>query len=323
MIARYKVNMPGPYHLKKGIPCQDACCIRETPDGVVIAAVADGLGSEAYSDKGAKVSSNFFANYCSKHYKAGMTEEEILNLLKSAYTKAYLQVQKVADREGREVDQYDCTLCTALYDGKNLYYGQSGDSGLIVGSNDGGYYQITEQQRDEDGNVFPLCFGAEHWKFGKVACEVASVMLMTDGVWDQACPPILRYEMQTVNVGFVEMFLNHYGLGSAEVKRLEKEADRYMRGFPENRLDDDKTIVVLINSEATPSRREASYYETPDWEKLIEERKQRILGMRWLTKRTGGKKDGGIHSFWEKDHAFRTGNEIWRRGSRIQHDGKP
>ena len=44
--SKYKVNIPGPYHIKNGIPCQDAYCIRETPDGVIVAAVADGLGSE-------------------------------------------------------------------------------------------------------------------------------------------------------------------------------------------------------------------------------------------------------------------------------------
>ena len=53
--SKYKVNLPGPYHIKKGIPCQDAYCIRETPGGVIFAAVADGLGSEEHSDKCAKI----------------------------------------------------------------------------------------------------------------------------------------------------------------------------------------------------------------------------------------------------------------------------
>lgn len=273
---KYKVNLPGPYHIKKGIPCQDAYCIRETPDGVVFAAVADGLGSETESDKGAKIASNAVVTYCRQNYKLDMTEGEVIALLRRAYIKAYAQVEKTANKEGKDVDQYDCTLCTVIYDGKNLYYGQSGDSGLIVGSNDGGYYKITEQQRDEDGNVYPLCFGPEYWDFGRVNGNVVSVMLMTDGVWEQACPPILRLEQQQINIGFVEMFMNHYGMSDSEVRCLEREACAYLKAFPAERLDDDKTIVVIINSEARPSRREESYYMAPDWNKLFEETKKRM-----------------------------------------------
>lgn len=205
-----------------------------------------------------------------------MTEHEVISLLKRAYTKAYALVEKTAISEGNDVDQYDCTLCTVIYDGKTLYYGQSGDSGLIVGSNDGGYYKITEQQRDEDNNVYPLCFGPEYWEFGKVKGNVVSVMLMTDGVWEQACPPILKNDQQQINIGFVEMFLNHFGLDDSEVRNLEREANRYMRNFSQKRLDDDKTIVVIINSEAKPLRRKKSYYAIPDWEELANERDKRI-----------------------------------------------
>lgn len=277
--SKYKVNLPGPYHIKKGIPCQDAYCIRETPEGVIFAAVADGLGSEEHSDKGAKIASNFAVTYCRQNYKSGMTDDEVAALLKRAYSKAYAQVEKAAVKEGNDVDQYDCTLCTVIYDGKNLYYGQSGDSGLIVGSNDGGYYKITEQQRDEDGNVYPLCFGPEYWEFGRVNGDVVSVMLMTDGVWEQACPPILKTEHQQINIGFVEMFMNHYGMNESEAKSLEKEAHCYMRDFPKERLDDDKTIVVIINADANPLRRDDSYYAVPDWNELVEEREKRIRNL--------------------------------------------
>lgn len=276
MISKYKVNIAGPYHIENGIPCQDAYCIRETVDGVVVAAVADGLGSEEHSDRGAKVASNYVVTYCAKHYQKDMTDNEVAAMLKRAYSKAYVQVERIANRDGNDVDQYDCTLCTVIYDGKNVFYGQSGDSGMIVGSNDGSYYKITEQQRDEDGNVYPLCFGPEYWEFGRVDGNVVSVMLMTDGVLDQACPKLLKSEKQPVNVGFVEMFMNHYGRNESEIKSIEREAFSYMRNFPRERLDDDKTIVVLINSEAKPLRKEDDYYASPNWNSLIQDRDRRI-----------------------------------------------
>ena len=49
-----------------------------------------------------------------------------------------------------------------------------------------------------------------------------------------------------------------------------------MRNFSPKRLDDDKTIVVIINSEAKPLRREDSYYASPNWDELAEERTKRM-----------------------------------------------
>lgn len=44
MILSYKANMAGPYHIEKGIVCQDSFALETGKDGFVIAAVADGLG---------------------------------------------------------------------------------------------------------------------------------------------------------------------------------------------------------------------------------------------------------------------------------------
>ena len=50
MIISYKANMAGPYHIEAGLPCQDSFAIKKGNGSYIIAAVADGLGSELYSD---------------------------------------------------------------------------------------------------------------------------------------------------------------------------------------------------------------------------------------------------------------------------------
>lgn len=280
MISRYKLNMAGPYHLQEKIPCQDAYYICDTEEGCVVAAVADGLGSEKHSDIGAKVASNVAVRYCAGNYRKDMPDEAVIAMMKRAYTKAYVQVEKVAARAGNDADEYDSTLCMVIYDGKTLYYGQAGDSGLVVAGQDGSYHKITEQQRDENGNVYPLCFGAEYWEFGKVEGNVVSAMLMTDGVWNQVCPPILKNEKQQINVGLVEMFMNHYGLNKTEVKRLERAACQYMSRFSSERLDDDKTVVVLINADAKPLRCSEEYYKSPDWKAIGEEQEMKMYSLK-------------------------------------------
>lgn len=266
MIAIYKVNMPGPYHIEKSVPCQDAYRI-QNKKGIVYTAVADGLGSCDRSDKGAMISSSYVVSYCAGNYTGEMSDENVFHMMRRAFTRAYLKIDNIAREEGNEVEEYDCTLCLAIYDekSKTLYYGQSGDSGLIAQITDGTYKQVTTQQRDEEGRVYPLCFGASYWKFGKVN-DVCAYMLMTDGIWDQMCPPELEKEKSPINVAFAELFLNHYEIREKDIKRLEKSADKYMRSL--KRINDDKTLVAVINTETKPNRREAEYYAPIDWDAL-------------------------------------------------------
>ncbi len=44
---------PGHRHTKDGTPCQDACAVAVRPDGVCVAAVADGMGSAVHAADGA------------------------------------------------------------------------------------------------------------------------------------------------------------------------------------------------------------------------------------------------------------------------------
>lgn len=273
MIGRYKVCMPGPYHIAKNIPCQDAYSIRDTEVGAVVAAVADGLGSVIYSDVGAKVASSSSVTHCARHYVSSMSDEEVIALMREAFKKAYENVVKVAERDGNDLGQYDTTLCLAIYDGKKLYYGQSGDSGLIAVTGDGIYHPVTTQQRDDEGNVYPLCFKSL-WEFGKVE-NVVSAMLMTDGIWEQICDPLLRFDDRKMNISLAELFMNHYGLSDEEMKKWERDVNKYMRHFPSKLLDDDKTMVVLINSDASPNRLGDDYYKVPDWDALAEKAKKR------------------------------------------------
>lgn len=268
MIIKTRTNLPGPYHVRKGIPCQDAYFIKETDDGVVIAAVADGVGSEMYSDVGAKVASNYAVNYCVHEYLPEMTKDEVKRMMRNAFMKAYLEVEKVADRQDRDIEQFDSTLCMAIYDGKKLYYGQSGDSGMIAALQDGSYVKVTKQQRDEEKRVFPLCSGPNVWEFGVVEGDVTAVMLMTDGIWDLTCPSLIQGDKQPVNVAFVDKFLNAYDLDSSEVKAFEKDVSRYIENIPRENVDDDKTVVLLINTDAKPKRMPDEYYSALDFEAI-------------------------------------------------------
>lgn len=278
MIHFYSACMAGPYHIDNNIPCQDSRYIKQRDDGVTVAACADGLGSELYSDIGSQLGSYTAVAYCAEHYEPNMTTEEVLRLIKVSFVNAYKAVLDKATEMEEDIDQFDSTLCLVIYDGENVWFGQSGDSGMVVRLTNGMYYPITEQQRDDDGNVFPLCSGPDYWVFGKVEDSVSSVMLMTDGVWDQICHPLLRKESVKVNTSLIAPFMERTETEQEEIEGVQKACEGFLEHFPRDQLDDDKTVVILYNTDNPATKMPVEYYLYPDWDKLKAKNREIFYG---------------------------------------------
>ena len=232
MIRYYTANMAGPYHLDNGIPCQDSFYIKRDNNGVVYASAADGLVSESNSDDGSRIASQKSCDYCMDHYMSGMPFSEVKKIMNNAFVNAYKAVLEEAQAAGNSPDEYDTTLCMVIFDDGHVFYGQSGDSGIIALMKSGEYVPLTTQQRDEDGYVFPLCSGPSMWVFGEVEAPVSSVMLMTDGVWEQICPPLLRNHDVKINVALASRFMDRHETSLRSVKALEEAASRYLENYP-------------------------------------------------------------------------------------------
>lgn len=278
MIITYKNSMAGPYHIDEGLPCQDSCFISMGKDGLIIAAVADGLGSEEFSDIGSQVAAETAVTRCAEELAADTPPEEVRKKLNNSFVEAYRAVLERADKDGNARDEYDTTLCLAVYDPASgrLFYGQSGDSGLVALLSDGSYKQLTRQQRDEGGCVYPLCFGPDYWEFGEAEGRVSAFMLMTDGVFEQICPKLMKKEEVTVNVPLAQKFLDRFDCPPDKVSELEQASAAFLEKYPRSKLDDDKTVVAVINTDAVPARREESYYAPPDWTALYQKAMKKI-----------------------------------------------
>ena len=268
MISFYNASMAGPYHIKNNLPCQDSCFVTVRKDGTAVAACADGLGSERFSDVGSRIAARVSVEYCAEHFSKNMDTEAVSKLIKTAFINAYKAILEEAHAAGESDGEYDTTLCLAIYDGETVWYGQSGDSGMIVLQKNGEYHPVTIQQRDEDGYVFPLCSGPAHWVFGKTEQPVSCVMLMTDGIWEQLCPPILSNQKTKINIALARKFMDRTETGEEELHALEAAASAYLEHYPPRLLDDDKTIVVLYNPELPADQLEETYYQPPNWEQL-------------------------------------------------------
>lgn len=271
----YKSNMAGPYHTESGLPCQDSFAIYQD-ENYSILAVADGLGSELYSDVGAAVAVHTAVEYCSKHIAVGMQFDGIKKVMNNALVNAYRAVLTRAVEDGNDSDEYDSTLCLAIYDGEHLFFAQSGDSGLVALLENGEYYRVTTQQRDEEGRVFPLCWGPEKWEIGYVDSPVSAFMLMTDGVFEQICPKQMRKRDIEINIPLARRFLDRFDCTKNDVPELEKAVYEYLEHFPRHLLDDDKTVVVLVNPKRRPDEKDEAYYAIPDWKAMRDEAEMKL-----------------------------------------------
>lgn len=271
----YKCSMAGPYHIESGLPCQDSFAIFQN-DAFSVLAVTDGLGSELYSDVGADVAAHAAVEYCSERIVEGMEFADIKKIMNNALVSAFKAILTRAAEDGNDSDEYDTTLCLAVYDGERLFFAQSGDSGLVALLENGEYYRVTTQQRDEEGRVFPLCWGPEKWEFGCVDAPVSAFMLMTDGIFEQICPKLMRKRDIDINIPLARKFLDRFICTEEDVPELEKAVYKYLEHYPRHLLDDDKTVVVLVNPKRRPEEKDDAYYAIPDWKAMRDEAEKRL-----------------------------------------------
>lgn len=312
MIFDYGFSIIGKDHVVKGTCCQDSHCIKKLDNGWYIVAVADGVGSAKNSQIGSRIAVDTVVSVCAEFMPWDYSIIGIKSMLRTAYNYAFKQIIRESEKSGEPIESYDTTLTLVIYDGHKIIYGHSGD-GAIIGLNIfGDYIQITTPQKGEDGvSVIPLRAGYTSWKIDSYDEELASILVMTDGMLHILCPYLLRdnqskrdrvyvplasffgdphiFDEEEENsvknkvLSFLECRDNfesdYYSIIEKVYKiHLNNESDSIIDGIKEynypvqlmNDVDDDKTIVGLINTDIMVDDRESEYYREPDWKELKE-----------------------------------------------------
>lgn len=269
MLYSYGVTRQGTYHIEKDLVCQDAHYCEILGDHFAIAAVADGLGSELYSDVASKIAAEQSVLFCKERITEETGEAEILAIIKESFSLALAKIEQAAAAAGHDDDQYDTTLALAVYRNGILFFGNSGDSGIVVLKKDGSYTAVTEQQRDENGCVFPLCFGTEKWVFGKIE-NVASILLATDGMYETLFPYLLRYQDVNIYVALARYMMAEDSLRFSELgsEAVQANMEAFIDNIPGEQVNDDKTVLVVLDTEIATEPQPAEYYLAPDWAAL-------------------------------------------------------
>lgn len=300
MLKTYGFSICGQSHKKNNKPCQDAHKIERINDNIVIAAIADGVGSAEFSEFGAQLAVETVVEHCSSR----IAESNKIDLIRDAYSIAMEKIKSKAVDEGNPVHAYDTTLSMVIYSDNHVWYGHSGDGGIIGLSTNGEYLSITTPQKGADMvSVIPLRAGADYWDIGKSTSDYASVILVTDGVLDALTPYLLRQENKYIYIPLAMLFADRacYNCNGKEmVTMIEKLMNMNMSDLEFDKcitnglktkfvsyqkiqtsislyryplqlikdIQDDMTAVGIVDMTVKLDAKKSPYYLEPNWQHL-------------------------------------------------------
>ncbi len=119
-------SVAGSSHAARGVACQDAFAHHET-DGVVVIAVADGAGSKAKSDVGARIAVERAVAHLAARGKAALDSS-----LAGAAEAALQAIKEEAASAGAEVSDYAATLLLAVAAADRARVFQIGDGAIVA-----------------------------------------------------------------------------------------------------------------------------------------------------------------------------------------------
>lgn len=272
MLIHYEASVTGPSHELQGRSNQDCHCVRvvevpcaeetldaaesrEAPDApaprqVIVAAVADGVSSMILSGEGAHLASEAAVDAAAEAFVRGELVPGDASALKGVYERALRAVADVAAGEpAADIASFACTLCLVVWDGARVWYGSAGDSGAIAVDAAGAPFALTHLHRGPlSCQVFPL-HDTYHWEFG-FAMSAAGVLMATDGMLEKFATwePGSYGAPTDFNREAIDLFMA-CDIDAGDVPALCGGAADYLRALPATCVDDDKTVVALINTE--------------------------------------------------------------------------
>ena len=270
MLIHYEASVIGPSHKLQGRSNQDCHCVRvvealraeeavdaaesrETPAApmpgrAIVAAVADGVSSMILSGEGAHLASEAAVDAAVEALARGELVPGDASALKGVFERALRAVADVAANEpAADIASFACTLCLVVWDGARVWYGNAGDSGAIAVDVAGVPFALTHLHRGPlSCQVFPL-HDTYHWEFG-FATDTAGVLMATDGMLEKFATwePGSYGAPTDFNREAIDLFMA-CDIDTDDVPALCGGAADYLRALPATCVDDDKTVVALIN----------------------------------------------------------------------------
>jgi hypothetical protein len=260
-------SVAGSAHERANIPCQDAHCCAVLPNGCLIIAVADGAGSAARSEEGARRAVEAAIAHCtgSLQDSTPTDEREWHSIMVAAFDAALAAITAEAEGAHAPLRDYATTLTIVAATDAHLAVGQIGD-GIVVAEGNDGLFLAVSPQRGEYANEVALLTSPHAIEGAAIAVFTAAVQAVaatTDGLLRLAVR-LPSYEPHAPFFRPLFAFLRETG----DVSAAQDELARFLASERiADRTDDDKTLVLAVRAAddeddtTQPTATEASHAE--------------------------------------------------------------
>ena len=159
-----RASVQGTSHAKIGQPCQDSSSVGEdAPQGMLVAAIADGAGSAELSADGSRIVADAATRRAARLMRLHVQpfDEDVLEeILNEAVHYARKELEVEACRREKELKSFATTLVVAICTPEITGAAQIGDGAMVTADKrmpqddeDGGYTLFSAPQRGEYANT--------------------------------------------------------------------------------------------------------------------------------------------------------------------------
>jgi hypothetical protein len=244
-------SVTGAGHLRGGLPCQDAHAWKAEAGGVLIAAVADGAGSAACAEEGARVAVRAAIEQAATIWRLDRprNRDDWGGLLQGAFSAARQQVHAAARRLKQPFQELATTLLLAVATPEHTAAGQVGDGAVVARLAGGDLTALTRPPLTEHLNetTFLTCDEWESelqiaWSEDPAHC----LALLSDGLQMLA----LKMPQGVPHAPFFAPLWRF--TAAAEPARAEEQLSAFLQspGVAE-RTDDDVTLLLAVRQTAS------------------------------------------------------------------------
>ena len=185
-----RASVQGTSHAKTGQPCQDSSSVAlDAPDGVLVAAVADGAGSAELSADGSRITAcaaTRSAVRLLRLHVRPLYEGVLEEILRESVHSARKELEAEARRQKKSLREFATTLIVAICAPEITGAAQIGDGAMVTaGGESGGYTLFSAPQRGEYANTTNF-ITSDNWqdsldiatRYG----DISRLAMFTDGI---------------------------------------------------------------------------------------------------------------------------------------------
>lgn len=280
-IVYWGFSQRGESHIKNDTPCQDRCKVLVANHNrpIIIAAIADGVGSCALSHYGSGIATELSVAYLKEkieNYEGEEFEDKVIgDMLRDTMQYANEAVRKAAEEMEQLEYSFQSTLTITIYDGSTLYISHAGDDGVVVLTEDGKLELVTSRIKGEEASsVYPLQAGSQYWQVLKVDREVNGFVMATDGVLDA----FVRGEKEENRV-YYPFIQPAFETKQTKRKQIQDILDfyyDYMAGKEYRKaVTDDLTMVVVTNQKKL-KKQNFPVFDEEEWNQKTKEYQEKV-----------------------------------------------